>query len=97
MISRIGWAGLEDLLMDDEERRSANRRRRFLTVGFGIFILLLFAASYAYDHYKPLPNIEYCEEQGFEAGIERYETIICYSECSTNKITDCKRINAVRK
>jgi len=88
---------LDDLLLDDQEYQKAKARRRIITIISGFVILALLLTAYAYDHFKPLPNNDYCEEEGFEAGIERYGTIMCYSDCPTNRIEDCKRIMAVRK
>lgn len=88
---------MDDLLLDDEETALANNRRRLFSIGFGVLIILLLIVGYAYDAYRPLPNNDYCEQQGYQAGIEREGVIACYNECPTNKIEDCKKIMAVRK
>lgn len=93
----VGWVGLDDLLQDEQEYNKGKKRRKILTVLFGVALIALLLTAYAYDHFKPLPQIPYCKGEGYEAGIEKKGTIICYSDCPTNDINDCKRIKAVRK
>ena len=88
---------MEDLLLDEDEKRDLRRKRNLGAIIACILVLLFFAAGIFIDYVKPLPHHDYCMQEGYEAGVEKLGTIMCYKNCDTNKIESCKQMMAVRK
>lgn len=81
-----------DIFMDEEKWK---RKKKFLVIALSVFfiiILLSFLAVKAWNEIRPLPNIDQCKDQGYEAGFKMNQEIICANKCESNTIQSCKII-----
>lgn len=82
---------MDDFLKSPDEI-AIDRRKQLLTVGAIFTIALLgVAAFFAWQIWKPLPQLDECRERGFAAGTELGGHTVCLDKCATNDIATCRK------
>lgn len=80
------------MLETEDERSKRILRNTILTIILILTLSSVLAAQMAWDAWGPLPQKAACEQKGYDGGQRINGETICYDNCPTNELRDCKKM-----